>query len=206
MRAIILALSIVSHGLTSALPRVGLQLAWPVQSRDVGDQLGMGVGVVLEEADGASSTGIDLVYHYWPASQKYQAAYDTYLRNYWYQAIDSPRWGFTAFQITPHVKITAPIAARHRPWVQIGGGLYRLNRSLASPDWTGSPIRIIGKGRSNITVVPGWTGSVGFDLQAGPRSIVGFDMTYHHLWPEEDNRGIPAFSAYTVGTHFLFGW
>jgi hypothetical protein len=204
MHAFVLALSVLSHAITSGSPWVGVRLAVPVQSRDVGDQLGMDAGVTLDDIHGSSGVGLDLIYHYWPASPSYQAAYDRYLRNYWSQTIDSPNWAFTSFQITPHVKVIAPIAARHRPWIRAGVGLYRLNRNLSSPNWAGSPMRILGKGRSNITVVPGWTGGVGFDLRVGPRSVVGIDVSYDHLLKE--NERVPEFSAYTVGTHFLFGW
>ncbi|MBI5710932.1 MAG: hypothetical protein HZC42_11620 [Candidatus Eisenbacteria bacterium] len=184
----------------------GPQLAFPVPARDIGDtQLGIDAGVTLNNMGSSHvGVGVDLVYHYWPASPEYKAAFDRYLRSTRYEAIDGSTWAFSAFQVTAHLKLVAPMIERHGPWLQVGAGMYRLNRNLADPNWDDSVVIVVGRGLSNITVVPGWYASVGFDFRTCSNMVLGLDANYHHL--RSENKDIPHFSAFTVGTRVLFGW
>lgn len=184
---------------------IGPQLAFPVPGRNIGDaQLGFDAGVTFDYLqDPNGGVGVDLIYHYWPASPSYKAAFDDYLARTRYQVIDGSTWAFSALQATVHGKLVVPIVGQHGPWVQIGLGAYRVDRNLTEPDWVGSTF-IRGGSHSNITTVPGWYGSVGFDVRTGPNTRVGLGAEYHYLWLGAEEG--PEFSAITVGTHLLFGW
>jgi opacity protein-like surface antigen len=207
MLAIVLACLTIATGAEAGSTWFGPQLAFPVPARDIGnDQLGIDAGVVLNHTESSYiSVGLDFVYHYWPASPDYKAAFDRYLRNTRYQVIDGSTWALSAFQGTAHVKLVAPLSERFSPWVQAGAGMYRLNRNLAGPNWDGSPVIVRGLGLGDILLEPGWCGSVGVDFQTRSDLTLGLDATYHHLW-SDDSKELRDFSALTVGTHILFGW
>jgi hypothetical protein len=116
--------------------------------------------------------------------------------------IDASTWAFSAFQVTAHLRLMAPMIERHRPWLQVGGGLYRVNRNLAEPNSEGVYAYIVG-GPGNIAVVPGWNTTAGLDLRVSPHTVIGLDANYHYLWSEHED--IPEFSAFAVGMHILFG-
>lgn len=194
---------------------IGPQLAFPVPAGDVGDaQLGLDAGVTLDYLkDSHGGVGVDLIYHYWPASPSYKAKFDDYLASTRFQVIDGSTWAFSALQATVHVKFVASIDGRHRPWVQIGGGAYRIDRNLTEPNWAGSTVIVVGGNQSNVTTVPGWYGSIGFDVRIAPKTLVGIGAEYHHVLSDAqyrrlslDTQGALGFSAITVGTHLLFGW
>ena len=115
---------------------VGAQLQFPVPASDIGDrQLGVGAGVTLTKMTNTHvGFGADLIYHYWPASTGYESAFDHYLRSTRLEALQGSAWAFTAFQVTGHVKLVAPLGQRYAPWVQIGAGGYRLNSISTSND------------------------------------------------------------------------
>ena len=182
----------------------GPMVAFPVPGNDVGDsQLGIDAGATVNMMKNQYvGLGLEVVYHYWPTSPEYKTDFDRYLSSNWYQVIDGSTWAFSALQMTGHLKLMAPVLERPRPWVQIGGGLYRIDRNLGEPDWSDSPVIAIGSGL-RYAVVPGWYGSVGFDYPAGSNIAIGLDATYHQI--ESENKTIPTFSAFTLGTHILFG-
>jgi opacity protein-like surface antigen len=183
---------------------IGPLISFPVPAGDVGsDQLGIGAGVTLNSMDTRyAGVGLDFVYHYWPASPEFKAAFDRYLRNWRFETIDDSTWAFSAFQMTAHARLAVPIGERHSPWIQVGGGVYRVNRNLAEPNWSGSPVTVTGA--DLITFVPGWYLSIGFDFRTNSRMVMGLNANYHRLGSENEN--VPGFTALTVGTHILFGW
>jgi hypothetical protein len=89
--------------------------------------------------------------------------------------------------------------------------MYRLNRNLAEPNWEGSTVRVVGARPKPIVFLPGWHGSIGVDFRASSTMVVGLNATYHSVLAESeptvwgDKMNIPGFSAFTVGTHILFG-
>jgi hypothetical protein len=190
----------------------GVELHFPVPARDIGDsQLGVGTGVTFTKMTNAHvGLGADLIYHYWPASAGYEAAFDRYLRSTRFEALDGSTWAFTAFQVTGHVKFVAPAGQRFAPCIQIGAGAYRLNRNLDEQRPEGTFAWVTGPGFGNIKIVPGWYGGVGLDLHASSQVVLGLDATFQHLWSSEQSwsgvNDLPDFSAVTVGMHVLFGW
>jgi len=192
---------------------VGAQLHFPVPARDIGDtQLGVDAGVTLTHMQNAYvGVGADLIYHYWPASAGYTAAFDRYLRSTRFEALDGSTWAFTAFQVTGHVKLVPPAGQRYAPWVQVGAGAYRLNFNLDEQRPADTYAWVVGPGLDNISVVPGGYGGVGLDVHVSSAVVLGVDATFHYLRTRDKMNGygvndLPDFSAFTVGTHVLFGW
>jgi hypothetical protein len=210
MRLGILALAFaclaIATGAEARSTWIGPQLGFPLPVRDIGDtQLGIDAGVTLNNMESAHvGVGLDFVYHYWPASPDYKAAFDRYLGSARYQVIDGSIWAFSAFQVTAHLKLVPPRLERHGPWVQLGGGMYRLNRNLAKPNWDGSVVIVEGGGPSDIAVLPGWYARVGLDFRIYSKMVLGLDADYHHVGSEGSL--LPDLTAFTLGTHILFGW
>lgn len=193
---------------------VGAQLQFPVPASDIGDrQLGVGAGVTLTKMTNTHvGFGADLIYHYWPASTGYESAFDHYLRSTRLEALQGSAWAFTAFQVTGHVKLVAPLGQRYAPWVQIGAGGYRLNLNLDEQRPGGTYTWVEG-GSSNISVAFGGYGALGLDFHASAPLVVGLDATFHYVWSGQKStwgwggvNDLLDFSALTVGAHVLFGW
>ena len=194
---------------------VGAQLHFPVPAHDVGDtQLGVDAGVTITTMTSAYvGIGADMIYHYWPASTGYEAAFDRYLRTERMEALAGPDWALSAFQITGHVKLVAPAGERYAPWMQVGAGIYRLNLNLDQRRPDGTYAWVEGPGSGNIKVVPGVYGGVGLDFHLSSPVVLGVDATYHYVrsherstWGWDGINDFPDFSALTVGMHALFGW
>lgn len=193
---------------------IGPQLGFPVPARDVGGhELGIGTGVTVTVMNSPHvGYGVDLLYHYWPASAGYKAAFDDHLRRTRFETIDSETWAFSAFQATVHMKLIVPLSRRFSPWVRIGGGLYRLDRHLEKASREGVYAWVEGADDINTGVVPGWYTSAGFDYRACSDVAIGLDVSYHDVFSQYEgpswsvDKHIPGFSVFTVGTHVLFGW
>ena len=146
--------------------------------------------------------GVDVAYHYWPASAEYRLAYDRYLRTTRYQAMGSETWAFHVMQATAHLRLVGPTRLRTSPWMQVGAGAYRINRNLSPPDWSGSPLIYLGPVRT-IEFTHGLNASAGISFWTSPDTQIGLRANYHYLVSMTD--GVPALEVATVGAHFLFG-
>lgn len=193
---------------------IGPQLGFPVPARDVGShELGVGTGVTVTLMNNSYvGYGVDVLYHHWPASPGYKAAFDDFLRRTRFEVLDSETWAMSAFQYTAHMKLVVPLTRRLSPWGQLGAGLYRVDRRLQDASREGVYAWVVGTNPLKTWVGPGWYGSVGLDFRAAPRIALGFDASYHHVWSEGEGYGwaksvrAPDFSVFTAGTHILFGW
>lgn len=203
-------LALAAPGVASAA-RVEALLDFPLPARDVGNsELGVGAGVsVTSMPDKYVGVGVDLVYHYWPASAGFTGAFDRYLRTRRYQALEGDTWAFTTVGFTPHLVLQAPLGPRFTQRLQVGAGVYRLNRNLDyqwSPGTTGW---IIGPGTGNISAVPGAYGTVGLDFHDASVLSVGVEATFHYLWMHDKTmygyKDLPDFSALTAGLRVGFG-
>lgn len=192
---------------------LGAQLYFPAPARDIGDtQLGVDAGVTLTQMKNAYvGVGADLIYHYWPASSGYEAAFDRYLRTERMEALEGSDWALSAFQITGHVKLVAPAGERYAPWMKVGAGIYRLNLNLDQRRPEGTYAWAEGLG--NISVVPGGYGGVGLDFHVSSPVVLGVDATFHYVrsrqkstWGWGGMNDLQDFSAFTVGMHALFRW
>ena len=216
MRTRILLLMLACLGLAGTAEAgtawVGAQVHFPVPARDVGDdQLGVDAGLTLTWMYNANvGLGGDLVYHYWPASAGYEGAFDRYLRSARFESLEGSSWAFTAFQVTGHVRFEAPAWQRLAPWAQVGLGAYRLNRNLDERRPAGTYAYVIGPSLGNVTVAPGWYGTIGLDFHHSAPVVPGLEATFHYLWshanPPYGGSALPNFSAFTVGAHVSFGW
>jgi hypothetical protein len=206
-----LAMATAAHA--SRITSIAPQLGFPVPGRDVGsDQLGVSVGVALHDMESPHvGVGLDVVYHYWPASPGYKAAFNRYLSNTYLEELDSPTYAFQAIQVTPHVRVLARSTKTWSPWLQAGAGFYLVRHDLGKPTWTGN-VTVTGPGPDEVTVTPGWNLALGCDSRSGPRASVGLDITMHTLWAESSpgllggSAKIPAFVAISAGMHVLYGW
>jgi hypothetical protein len=191
---------------------VGVQWNVPVPARDIGDrQLGVDAGVTLTQMKNAYvGVGADLIDHYWPASSAYAATFDRYLRTERMEALEGSDWAMSAFQITTHLKLVAPVWERCEPWMRIGAGVYRLNLNLDErrPEGTFAWV----EGLSNIRTVGGGYGAIGFDVRVSSPLVLGADAAFHYLRTREKSTwgwggitDLPDFTAVTVGVHAAFG-
>jgi len=191
---------------------IGAQLHFPMPARDIGDTpLGVDAGGTFTwMVNRYVGVGADLVYHDWPASAGYVGAFDRYLRTTRLEALDGSAWAFTALQFTGHVKLVAPVSRLCAPWVQVGAGEYRLNLNLDERWPADTYAWVVGKAPENVSVVAGWYGAVGLDFRLASPVVLGVDATYHFVRPQNKDwhgaNALPSFSAFTVGTHVLFGW
>jgi hypothetical protein len=194
---------------------LGAQLQFPVPASDIGNtQLGMGAGVTLTQMQNAYvGVGADLIYHYWPTSSGYEAAFDRYLRTERMEALQGSDWAFAALQLTGHIRLLPPVARRYVPWVQVGAGAYRLDLNLDQQWPPGTYARVLGPGLSNFKIVPGGYGEVGVDLHVSSPVVLGVNATFQYVrsrqtstWGWGGINDMQDFSAFTVGVHALFGW
>ncbi len=194
---------------------VGVQLHLPVPARDVGDsQLGADAGVTFTQMQSRYfGLGVDVIHHYWPASAEYETEFDRYLRSTRMEALEGSGWALTALQLTAHVRLASSPVGRFTPWGQVGGGLYRLNLNLDERRPEGTYMWAEGPSVRNVYYVGGGYGSIGIDAPVSSRVVLGVDATLHLLkthhgsefyWIESND--MPDFSAFTIGTHVMFGW
>ena len=187
----------------------GAQLGFPIPGDDLGnDQLGVDAGLTFSHMKSPFiGIGVDVAYHYWPASASYKAAFDQFLRQTRYQVLDGTSWAFDALQTTFHLRLAAPLMERHEAWMKIGGGVYRVDYNTQPPSWEGTSVRVIGP-MHDVETVFGASASVGFDVRSTPGIALGLDGTYHYLSEEVLFGGqstMPSFSTFTVGLHLVFG-
>jgi hypothetical protein len=214
IRILLLTLGCLAFVATAEAGRtwIGPQLHFPLPTRDVGDtQLGVDAGVTLTRMKSAHvGVGLDLIYHYWPASSPYQAAFDRHLRSTRFQTLESPTWAFSALQVTGHVKLVALVRKHYAPWAKVGVGGYRLNRNLEETRPEGTYAWVEGRDLGNISIVPGWCGGAGLDFSSSSRVALGLDATFHYVWSPDkagpEKGDVPDFTAFTIGMHVLFGW
>ena len=193
---------------------LGAQIGFPVPSHDVGgDLLGVDAGATLHWAQTAHvGLGLDVVYHYFPTTKDYKAGVDRYLLLTRLTAIDAPNYAFKAIQLTPHLRLTAPLGASWTTWAQIGAGAYFVDRNLAPTDWTGSFFYYVGPGLKKYTVQPGWNAALGLDAHPSANITLGIDATHHQIASNVEKgifgsqAQVPMFNALTVGMHVLYGW
>lgn len=215
LRVLVAALAFLAIGETAEAEetiRFGPVLGFPVAAGDIGDhELGVDAGVTVDLMKRRNvGIGLDVVYHHWPASRGYQAEYDRFLRS-WFQTFDSPTWSLRALQTSAHVKFLAPSVRHHTPWLQIGGGFYRLDRNLAEPDWEGSVAQLLIETPGRTSFVPGWSAAVGVDSRISANASVGVHATFHRVLEDDEPTvwgtpmKIPGFSVLTIGANVLFG-
>lgn len=210
MLALLASLALAAPG-QAGTKWVGAQLQCPVPARDIGSrEIGVDAGVTFTVMQNAYvGVGAELIHHYWPASAGYVGALDRYLRSTRFQTLAGSDYAFTAFQATGHVKLETPTGQRYAPWLQIGAGVYRLNRHLDEQRPAGTYAWVEGSGLGNISVVPGGYAGVGVDFHLSSAVALGLDTTFHYLWSGEtgwSEVNLPDFSAVTVGARVLYGW
>ena len=193
---------------------IGAQMHFPVPARDIGSaQLGASAGVnVTYMGNAYIGVGADLVYHYWPASPGYVAAFDRYLRTERMEALLGSDWALSAQQLTGHVRLAMPAAGRCMPWMQIGAGLYRLNYNLDERWPAGTYAQVLGPTLSKSRNVSGGYGAVGLDVHTSPRMVLGVDAAFHYVasyqkstWGWTGITDLQDFAALTAGVHAKFG-
>ncbi len=213
IRSLSLALAFVAFATTAEAGTtwLGSQLEFPLPGRGVGDtQLGVDAGVTFTHMKNPhAGIGLDVIYHYWPASAGYQAAFDHHLRTTRVETLGNSPWAFHALQVTAHLKVAAPFRERYVPWAQVGGGAYHLDRNLHETRPAGTFAYVLGSPEINL-LAPGWYGALGLDIHTSPHVALGLDATFHYVWSVDhdwsEKNDMPGFSAFTLGTHVLFGW
>lgn len=181
---------------------VGVQVAFPLEARDAGtSELGISAGLTSTAmSEPWLGIGMDVAYQYWPVSASYKAGLeDTY---YGIMVIDEPTWAFKAIQLGGHVKFVAPISGWCQPWTRLGGAIYFVDSNY-------EPVRDPLAGASMTRPraeksfqEPGYSIGGGVDIRKGIGMKLGLDVTYHHLFLEDEFGA--DFHAFTVGARVLF--
>lgn len=191
---------------------VRMQLNFPLPVQDVGsDRSGLGGGVSVTHMNTPFvGVGADLLAHDWPASAGYRESFDRYLRSTRFETIRGTQWGFTALQMTAHVRFALHETRRLAPWLQIGAGAYRLDLNLNEVKTADTYAWVEGGERNDFWVVAGGYGEAGADLHVSSRVMVGLDATFHYVFSRRESLfwddPAPDFRALTLGTHFTYGW
>jgi hypothetical protein len=173
--------------------QAALHVSFPLTASSAGsDPMGIDVGVTFEDETKQEHVvvGLDAIYHYWPASSEYKAAFDEHLTHTRSEVIDGSTWAFYAYQFGGHVKVVLPLGERLGPWAQIGGAIYTVDRNISPNEFD---------------LLPGWNGSFGFDVPTVGNAAISVCATYHRLIEQERN-GIPDFEVWTIGTQIRIGW
>lgn len=191
----------------------GVQAQWPVPASDVGDtRLGGDAGVTLTRmVNPYVGIGADAIYHYWPASAGYEAAFDRWLRTERLQSLAGSDWAMSAFQLTGHIRLAVPMGARFTPWMQVGAGKYRVDLNLDERRPAGTYAWVEGPETGNIRSVGGGYGELGLDFRSSPRVILGVNAAFHYVVSHEKStwgfagiNDLQDFSAIVVGAHVMF--
>jgi hypothetical protein len=193
---------------TSSVPHsleFGAQFAIPLPAADIASTvIGLETGVSLTEMMGPRvGIGLDLAYHYWPASSEFKDKFNTLLR---YETLNilelgGTTWHLSAFQVTGHFRFVAPVE-RVRPWLKLGAGVY-----VVDPHITGyhgdAGFFFVDARPFPRKVLPGGCAGIGVDLVNTGRMRFGLDASYDRVWAK-DVYGSD-FDAFSVGGHLLFG-
>jgi hypothetical protein len=123
--------------------------------------------------------GVDVSYHYWPASSAYTAAFNRYLRTTRMESLVGSDWALSALQTTAHLRFVVPVGDRYEPWVQVGAGFYRVNFNLDERRPPGTFGWV--EGVTNTAVDLGGYGGAGLDFRVSPRVTLGMDTKYHYV-------------------------
>lgn len=167
-------------------------ISMPLPSADIGDtELGIDVEIAGSKMQNrVFGIGLDLGYHYWPASADFKAGFDQQLRYTTGLVITDETWAFKAFHWGGHVKLVAPVSGPVVPWARVGLALYRVDRNLNFED--------------NVTLQGGHLGTAGIDFTPRNAMRVGIHASYYHVWSRTNL--FADFTAYTAGVHLMFGW
>ena len=193
---------------TSSVPHwleFGAQFGIPLPAADIAStELGFKTGASLTEMlSPGVGVGLDLAYHYWPASSEFKDKFSTLLR---YETLNTlelggTTWRLSAVQMTGHLKFVAPVE-RMRPWLQIGAGAYVVDPHVSGYHGDAG-FFFVDAGPFPRKVVTGGCAGVGVDLVNNGSMRFGLDVSYDHLW-SKDTYGSD-FDAFAIGGHLLFG-
>lgn len=182
-RVVLLALLLIAFATRAQAGSawVGAELHLPVPARDIGDsQLGADAGLTLTAMTNRFvGVGVDVAYHYWPASSAYRDGFNRYLRTTRMESLVGSDWALSALQTTAHLKFVVPVSNRCEPWVQVGAGFYRVNFNLDERRPPGTFGWV--EGVTNTTVDLGGYGGVGLDVRVSPRVTLGVGTKYHYV-------------------------
>lgn len=142
--------------------------------------------------DSTAGVGVDVGYHHWPGSAGLDRYFDAALNGLGFMSTGS-RFTFSAIEATAHVKVVPPLRGPVGPWIQVGAGVYVVNRTLV----------LVGQSSHAITEEFGYKGGVGVDLRTSANAKLGLDASFHYLLSRADLG--TNLTVFTIGTHVLFG-
>ena len=184
---------------------LGAHFAVPLPAADMSStELGLETGMSLTDMMSPGvGVGLELAYHYWPASSEFKDRFNRRLRDETWNILElgGTTWHLSAFSTTGHFKFVVPVD-RLMPWLKIGGGVY-----VVDPHVTGyhgdAGFFFVDAGPFPRKVVPGACGSIGVDLVNTGSMRFGLDASYEHLVTAHSYGS--NFEALAVGGHLLFG-
>lgn len=198
---------------------LGPRLAVSMPTGDARDGLDLGFDAGVTATIMTNSmvgVGVDLGYQRWPGSSYLNSSVDALFSRLGGLSIRGSEYTLSAFQITGHAKVVAPMVGPAALWIQVGAGFYRMNRHLKLPaelleawEWPEPKLS-----QDDITTEPGWFGGVGVDFKTSTSTKLGLDASYYHLstklgldtssfhlWPDAG----ADLAEFRIGAHLLFG-
>jgi hypothetical protein len=185
---------------------IGPVFSLPLPAADASrDVIGLDAGLTITAKTSPNlGIGADVGYHYWPVSGVFKDGFNQYLGDLTWQTLmlGGGTWGLQVIQLGVHFRIAASNTRGVRPWIQVGGGTYRVD-----PNTTGYSGDA---GFFTVAVPPlertqhlGGSITVGADLLGLPPARMGLNATYHYVNTQEDYG--EDLHVLTLGVHALFG-
>jgi hypothetical protein len=186
--------------------QLGATLGFPLPGGDISNaELGVNAGVVVNWMGTPDfAVGLDVAYHYWPASDEFKADFNKLLRNETLGIIElgGTGWNISALQATGHLKFLAPIHSRVRPWLQIGGGVYRVDPHTTGFEGDAGFFTVSIK-PFKVTSKAGFCGAAGVEFKSGSSLHLGLEASFDHVLCKDEFGS--DFVAWALGGHILFG-
>ena len=169
------------------------------------DEIGLDAGLSFT-AKTSPNLGIggDAAYHYWPVSAEFKRRFNEVLgeRTLNTLMLGGGTWGLRVVQLGVHFRIETSTTRSVRPWIQVGGGAYRVDPRTTGYSGEAGFFRVVAPPLKT-TQHFGASVAVGTDLLGGPPARMGLHATYHFVNCKERIGG--DLHVFTLGAQAHFG-
>jgi hypothetical protein len=185
---------------------IGPWVSMSVPTGVAGDQFDRGVNAgvsITTMRTRMVGAGADLGYGLW-SSPAAGAALDALFTAFGTTPVSGTKYTMAALRGSLHVKVVPLPGGRVAPWVQVSAGVCRVNKRLQFPadQLRAAGWQVLKESSDEISYEPLLVTGVGFDLKTRTGMKLGLDASYQWLVLADND---PAFTAFTIGGHILFG-